>query len=190
MPAKKGFSKAPKGRRFQGRPSDELVQSKNTTSFYDEWVNRDRDRIFQERRELLKDRFKLKETAADNHALQIWRGRIDKLIVADVLDPDIFRYEESLLNIPSEMEMEQDTILDDASEDFRDHLDEEHCGYTCNCKDGEVCIKCCTKLDLEALPKLPNLRTANHRFDSWGEVFDIFLPEGVAEDLGIVAKAA
>ncbi len=57
----------------------------------------------------------------------------------------------------------------------------------CECRDGKVCIKCCTKMDLMGLPPSLRYEVANHRFGGRGEVCDVIVSIEVAEWFRLMA---
>ncbi|HEU5114598.1 MAG TPA: hypothetical protein VFT82_02420 [Candidatus Paceibacterota bacterium] len=127
---------------------------------------------------------------------QKWVSQIDRRFVPDVLDPDVFEHEVSLLNHREAPDEVHDCALEDAVQahgtaDPGISTD----AHECDCSGDEVCIKCCTALDLASLPREARLkaRPVNHRpkvmGNRVGEVFDLFLPRFIAEMLALVDGA-
>ncbi|MBX4209312.1 hypothetical protein KW799_01250 [Candidatus Parcubacteria bacterium] len=131
------------------------------------------------------DEGELEDPLKEEHDLMaLWQEKFDHDRIADVLDPDSWEHEASLMLHECECGREcacSDSI--EASSDSRPFMMKEECG----CVRGRSCIVCCTSRDLMAYPALmAEPRVGLDPIRGKPGNFNVTIPLELAEALGLV----
>ena len=134
----------------------------------------------------IEGRFEYSLRSEHDISVLLWKKRIDEELIPNVMDPDSWQHEDSLLNHSCSHEGE--CSCDSTIAEQRMYGGTPPFAKECNCKsvDGKNCIVCCTMQDLMSFPQelLRSQRITVTPFPGRPGDYNVRMPNEFAEQLG------